>query len=95
MKNSLLKEYFKIISDGKIPEFLEKYLIVPSLVRLKNIGYFVIGLDGEAKLDIKTVNTDDLLSKLNKSENSFKRKSSISINLINFLSTSSSTITKF
>lgn len=48
MQNSLYKEYLKLISDGETPEFLKKYLTVPSLLRLKNIGYFC-GMDYASK----------------------------------------------
>ena len=36
----LLKTYFEVLDYKNMPEFLEKYLKVPSLVRLKNVGYF-------------------------------------------------------
>lgn len=45
MKN-LYNKYLEML--GPIPSFLEKYLNVPSLVRLKNIGYFC-GMDYASK----------------------------------------------
>ena len=39
---------FYLDNLGKIPTFLDKYLTVPSLVRLKNIGYFC-GMDYASK----------------------------------------------
>lgn len=39
MKN-LLNEYKKLLNIDKIPEFLIKYLEIPSLIRLKDIDYF-------------------------------------------------------
>ena len=44
--NKLLNYYQKKL--GNIPSFLEKYLIVPCLVRLKKIGYFC-GMDYASK----------------------------------------------
>lgn len=48
MQTKLYKEYIKLISEDKIPSFLEKYLTVRSLVRLKKIGYFC-GMDYASK----------------------------------------------
>ncbi len=48
MQNSLYNEYLSLISKSQIPNFLQKYLTVPSLVRLKNIGYFC-GMDYASK----------------------------------------------
>lgn len=45
---SLYNEYLKLLDGNKIPPFLDKYLTVPSLVRLKNIGYFC-GMDYASK----------------------------------------------
>lgn len=45
---SIFKEYLEIIGCGEIPEFLKKYLNVPILLRLKNIGYFC-GMDYASK----------------------------------------------
>ncbi len=42
----MLDYYFKLLGD--IPEFLEKYLKVPSLIRLKKVGYFC-GMDYASK----------------------------------------------
>lgn len=44
MQTSLYNEYFDLLTQDGIPSFLVKYLTVPSLVRLKNIGYFC-GMD--------------------------------------------------
>ena len=40
--------YIKLLGYPNIPEFLKKYLTVPSLVRLKGIGYFC-GMDYASK----------------------------------------------
>lgn len=44
MQNNLYNEYLNLLSKKEIPNFLQKYLVVPSLVRLKNIDYFC-GMD--------------------------------------------------
>ena len=46
MKQEVYLEYLNRI--GKVPRFLNKYLNVPSLLRLKNIGYFC-GMDYASK----------------------------------------------
>jgi len=46
--NSLYMEYLKLLAGNRIPFFLGKYLLVPSLLRLKNIGYFC-GMDYASK----------------------------------------------
>lgn len=48
MQSNLYNEYLNLLSKNGIPEFLQKYLTVPSLVRLKNIGYFC-GMDYASK----------------------------------------------
>ncbi len=48
MKNSILQQYLDILEYNRKPEFLDKYLKVPSLLRLKNIGYFC-GMDYASK----------------------------------------------
>lgn len=48
MENDLYNEYLNLLSEDGTPEFLQKYLTVPSLVRLKNIGYFC-GMDYASK----------------------------------------------
>mgnify|MGYP001280978406 FL=1 len=40
--------YIKLLGYPDVPEFLKKYLTVPSLVRLKGIGYFC-GMDYASK----------------------------------------------
>lgn len=40
--------YLKLINNNEIPDFLQKYLNVPSLLRLKEIGYFC-GMDYASK----------------------------------------------
>ncbi|MGN0973266.1 MAG: HD domain-containing protein [Bacilli bacterium] len=40
--------YLKLISNNKIPDFLQKYLNIPSLLRLEKIGYFC-GMDYASK----------------------------------------------
>ncbi len=45
---TLYSSYLNLLMKGKIPLFLEKYLTVPSLVRLKNVGYFC-GMDYASK----------------------------------------------
>lgn len=45
---TLIEEYMEILEYDKIPKELEKYLLVPSLLRLKNIGYFC-GMDYASK----------------------------------------------
>ena len=44
----LLEYYLKKLNYKDIPSFLEKYLEAPSLIRLKNIGYFC-GMDYASK----------------------------------------------
>lgn len=44
MKNKLYQKYLNLLGGRDTPKFLQKYLTVPSLVRLKNIGYFC-GMD--------------------------------------------------
>ena len=34
--------YIKLLGYPDVPEFLKKYLTVPSLVRLKGIGYLCV-----------------------------------------------------
>lgn len=48
MKTNLYNEYLNLLTQDKIPSFLIKYLTVPSLVRLKNVGYFC-GMDYASK----------------------------------------------
>ena len=42
----MYKEYLKLL--GEVPEFLDKYLKTPSILRLKNVGYFC-GMDYASK----------------------------------------------
>ncbi|MCI9280845.1 MAG: HD domain-containing protein [Bacilli bacterium] len=46
--DSLYNTYLKLLKVKDIPEFINKYLDVPSLKRLKNIGYFC-GMDYASK----------------------------------------------
>ncbi len=46
--DSLYNTYLKLLKAKDIPEFINKYLDVPSLTRLKNIGYFC-GMDYASK----------------------------------------------
>ena len=46
--NSKYQYYLRLLSKEEVPEFLIKYLNCPSLVRLKNIGYFC-GMDFASK----------------------------------------------
>lgn len=48
MKNTVLEQYFELLGYDAKPEFLDKYLKVPSLVRLKKVGYFC-GMDYASK----------------------------------------------
>lgn len=48
MKESLLDEYLNLLGVTKLPYFLRRYLQIPCLVRLKNIGYFC-GMDYASK----------------------------------------------
>lgn len=41
--------YIKLLGYPDVPEFLKKYLTVPSLVRLKGIGYFC-GMDYASRM---------------------------------------------
>lgn len=45
---TLYNAYLNLLTEGEMPSFLEKYLTVPSLVRLKNVGYFC-GMDYASK----------------------------------------------
>ncbi len=47
MKNPILNYYKKLLKND-YPDFIDKYLSVPSLLRLKNIGYFC-GMDYASK----------------------------------------------
>lgn len=47
-KNKLLQKYLELLNYREIPDFLIKYLDSPSLIRLKNIGYFC-GMDYASK----------------------------------------------
>lgn len=48
MKKTLIQEYLDILDCQNFPETIEKYLLAPSLIRLKNIGYFC-GMDYASK----------------------------------------------
>ncbi len=48
MQHSLYNEYLNLLKKNGIPKFLQKYLKVPSLMRLKNVGYFC-GMDYASK----------------------------------------------
>ena len=48
MEKRFVDWYLEILGYNDMPKFLEKYLVVPSLVRLKNIGYFC-GMDYASK----------------------------------------------
>ncbi len=48
MQTNLYDEYLNLLTQGKIPSFIVKYLAVPSLVRLKDVGYFC-GMDYASK----------------------------------------------
>ncbi len=48
MQTRLYDIYLNLLTQGEIPVFLEKYLTVPSLVRLKDVGYFC-GMDYASK----------------------------------------------
>lgn len=46
--DSLYKTYLSLLKNKGIPTFIKKYLDVPSLTRLKNVGYFC-GMDYASK----------------------------------------------
>lgn len=48
MTNNLYNTYLNLLKGEGIPKFLKKYLEVPSLIRLKKIGYFC-GMDYASK----------------------------------------------
>ncbi len=48
MQTRLYDVYLNLLNQGEIPAFLTKYLTVPSLVRLKDVGYFC-GMDYASK----------------------------------------------
>lgn len=48
MQKTLYNQYLNLLMPNKLPEFIKRYLTVPSLVRLKNIGYFC-GMDYASK----------------------------------------------
>lgn len=48
MNGSILNYYLELLNYENMPEFLKKYLKVPSLVRLKKVGYFC-GMDFVSK----------------------------------------------
>ncbi len=48
LQTRLYDVYLNLLTQGEIPVFLEKYLTVPSLVRLKDVGYFC-GMDYASK----------------------------------------------
>lgn len=48
MKRTLIQEYINMLGYKEMPKVLEKYLLSPSLLRLKNVGYFC-GMDYASK----------------------------------------------
>lgn len=48
MERKMLYEYMKLLDYENVPVFLDKYLLVPSLIRLKQVGYFC-GMDYASK----------------------------------------------
>lgn len=48
MEENLLKGYLELLEYSKRPKFIDKYLKVPCLVRLKKVGYFC-GMDYASK----------------------------------------------
>ena len=44
----MMEEYMNILVNSEMPSFLGKYLMSPSLIRLKNVGYFC-GMDYASK----------------------------------------------
>ena len=48
IEKSILQQYLDIIGYSSKPDFLDKYLNTPSLLRLKNVGYFC-GMDYASK----------------------------------------------
>lgn len=48
MERKILDEYLDILGYNEMPSFLVKYLNAPSLLRLKNVGYFC-GMDYASK----------------------------------------------
>ena len=48
MKKSIVREYMDMLGYEEMPEVLKKYLNVPCLIRLKNVGYFC-GMDYASK----------------------------------------------
>ena len=48
MEKTLMKEYMEILNYEQMPKVLKKYLLSPSLIRLKNVGYFC-GMDFASK----------------------------------------------
>lgn len=48
MNKTILQQYLDILEYNERPEILDKYLKVPSLLRLKNVGYFC-GMDYASK----------------------------------------------
>ena len=48
MERKVFNEYLKILEYDNMPDILKKYLLSPSLLRLKNVGYFC-GMDYASK----------------------------------------------
>ena len=48
IEKTILQQYLDIIGYSSKPDFLDKYLNTPSLLRLKNVGYFC-GMDYASK----------------------------------------------
>jgi len=44
----LKDKYLELLIEDEIPHFLKKYLMIPALIRLKNVGYFC-GMDYASK----------------------------------------------
>lgn len=63
LQTNLYNAYLELLTQGEKPLFLEKYLTVPSLIRLKKIGYFC-GMDYASK------NLYDFLEKISRYDHS-------------------------
>jgi len=45
MNKSMIFQYMEMLGYSDMPKELEKYLLCPSLIRLKDVGYFLLEIE--------------------------------------------------